>query len=462
MATKILIANRGEIARRVIRSCNKLGLRSVAVYSEADAELPFVEEADEAVAIGSASPRESYLKTGKILQVLNDTGADAVHPGYGFFSESASFAEAVTSAGAVWIGPSPDTIRDMGDKQRAREIAVAASVPVVPGSPRFAEGEIDGVEEAAETVGYPLLVKASAGGGGIGMKLVEQAEDLLKTVESTQSMAAKAFGDGAVFMERYIPLARHVEMQVFGFGDGTGLHVYERDCSLQRRYQKMIEESPAPGLTEKTREAMQAAALSLVQHTRYAGAGTIEFLVDAKTQEFFFLEMNTRIQVEHPVTEMVTGLDLVAMQIELARGTLNRPAQQDIFVDGASIECRLYAENPNRMFMPSPGPLNKLRFPPVSEHLRIDSAYREGNTVTPFYDPMIAKIVVKGANRTEAIKRAIAALEATSINGIKTNRAFMIACLRDADFAAGNVHTAFIDEKKDELLNASQKEENIA
>jgi len=456
MATKVLIANRGEIARRVIRACHKLGLKTVAIHSEADADLPFVAEADEAVAIGPASPRESYLRTDRILEALKETGADAVHPGYGFFSENADFAEAVMAAGARWIGPAPETIRAMGDKQRARDIAVAAGVPVVPGSARFDEGQTEGIEDAAEKVGYPLLVKASAGGGGIGMKQVDAPEDLRKTVEATQSMAGKAFGDGAIFMERYIACARHVEMQVFGFGDGQGVHFYERDCSLQRRYQKTIEESPAPGLSDQTRAAMQKAALSLVAHVKYAGAGTVEFLVDAATQEFFFLEMNTRIQVEHPVTEMVTGADLVAMQIELAQGTLSAPEQAGIESSGASIECRLYAENPARMFMPSPGPLNRLTFPPEAEALRIDAAYREGNEVTPFYDPMIAKIVVKGTDRADAIARAIEALQATSVEGITTNRDFMIACLRDEEFAAGKVHTAFIDQKRKTLLAESQ------
>lgn len=452
MVSKVLIANRGEIASRVIRACRKLGLPSVAVFSEADANLPFVREADESVLVGPASPRESYLKTGNILDAMARTGADAVHPGYGFFSENADFAEALIGSGAVWIGPAPKTIRAMGDKQRAREIAITAGVPVVPGSERFAEGEVDGVEAAAERVGYPLLVKASAGGGGIGMRLVNDPSDLVKTVEATQSMAGKAFGDGAIFLERYIPLARHVEMQVFGFGNGEGLHFFERDCSLQRRYQKIIEESPAPGLTDATRKAMQDAALALVRHTNYAGAGTLEFLVDAATQEFFFLEMNTRIQVEHPVTEMVTGADLVAMQIELARGTLDKADQGQISTRGSAIECRLYAEDPLRMFFPSPGPLETFILPEQSAHLRVDTAYQEGNEVTPFYDPMIAKIIVHGTDREEAIARAIKALEATQVEGLKTNRDFMIACLRDAEFAAGQVHTAFVDHKKKELL----------
>lgn len=456
MARKVLIANRGEIARRVIRACRKLNLRSVAVYSEADAGMPFVEEADEAVLIGPASPRESYLQAAKIIEVLKDTGANSVHPGYGFFSESAEFAEHVRAAGAIWIGPAPETIRAMGDKQRARGIAMAAGVPVVPGSERFPEGDLDGIEAAAEEVGFPLLVKAAAGGGGIGMKLVADAGDLVSTVEATQSMAGKAFGDGAVFMERFIPRARHVEMQVFGFGNGNGVHFYERDCSLQRRYQKMIEESPAPGLSDETRTSMQAAAIALVRHTDYAGAGTVEFLVDATTQEFYFLEMNTRIQVEHPVTEMVTGVDLVAMQIDLAYGRPLEIHQDTISTEGASIECRLYAENPKKRFFPSPGPLRRLRFPEETENLRIEAAYREGNDVTQYYDPMIAKVVVRGVDRREAIDRAIAALSHTVVEGTTTNRDFLIACLRNHDFVAGDVHTAFIEHNLDHLLSATE------
>ncbi len=462
MVTKVLIANRGEIARRVIRACKKLGLKSVAVYSEADETLPFVAEADEAYPIGPASPRQSYLDSDKLLEVLNRSGADAVHPGYGFFSESATFAEAVMAAGAVWIGPAPTTIRAMGDKQRARDLAQAAGVPVLPGSDRFAEGDTDGLEEAAEQVGYPLLVKASAGGGGIGMRLVSDPKALAENVQATQSMAGKAFGDGTIFMERFVATARHVEMQVFGFGDGSGVHFHERDCSLQRRYQKIIEESPAPGLTDATRSKMQDAALALVRHTSYEGAGTIEFLVDAETQEFFFLEMNTRIQVEHPVTEMVTGADLVAMQIDLARGELTGMDQSTIGTKGAAIECRLYAEDPAKMFFPSPGPLTTLKLPAETDDLRIDAAYVEGNAVTPFYDPMIAKIIVHGSDRAQAISRAIEALSATQVEGLRTNRDFMLACLRDPEFAAGKVHTAFIETRAKDLLAASRQEEPAA
>ena len=451
MVETVLIANRGEIARRVMRSCRSAGLRTVAVYSDADAELPHVGEADMAVAIGPAAARESYLRADRILDALGQTGADAVHPGYGFLSENADFAEAVTARGAVWIGPAPETIRDMGDKQRAREIAQAAGVPVVPGSRRFPSGDIEGLEVAAQEVGFPLLVKASAGGGGIGMRRVDDRAVLHETVEATQSMAANAFGDGTVFLERFIPRARHVEVQVFGFGNGEAIHLYERDCSLQRRYQKVIEETPAPDLQADVRASMTTAAVQLARATRYEGAGTVEFIVDAETQAFFFLEMNTRIQVEHPVTEMVTGVDLVAMQIDLARGRLSDLPQDIIASSGAAIECRLYAENPAKMFMPSPGPLTCFAPPEPTEALRVDTGYAEGNTVTPYYDPMIAKLIVKGDTRDAAIEAATEALQAFRIEGLKTNRDFLLACLRHGEFAAGRVHTGFIDENGAQL-----------
>ena len=434
-----------------MRSCRSAGLRTVAVYSDADAELPHVGEADMAVAIGPAAARESYLRADRILGALGQTGADAVHPGYGFLSENADFAEAVTGRGAVWIGPAPETIRDMGDKQRAREIAQAAGVPVVPGSRRFPPGDIEGLEAAAQEVGFPLLVKASAGGGGIGMRRVDDQAALHETVEATQSMAANAFGDGTVFLERFIPRARHVEVQVFGFGNGEAIHLYERDCSLQRRYQKVIEETPAPDLQADVRASMTTAAVQLARATRYEGAGTVEFIVDAETQAFFFLEMNTRIQVEHPVTEMVTGVDLVAMQIDLARGRLSDLPQDTIASSGAAIECRLYAENPAKMFMPSPGPLTCFALPEPTEALRVDTGYAEGNTVTPYYDPMIAKLIVKGDTRDAAIDAAVEALRAFRIEGLKTNRDFLLACLRHGEFAAGRVHTGFIDENGAQL-----------
>ena len=448
---KVLIANRGEIARRVIASCRRLGLQSVSIYSEADATLAHVGEADQAFAVGGPRAQDSYLRVDRLLSVAAESGAGAVHPGYGFLSENAAFAEAVGAAGLVFIGPDPQTIRDMGDKQRARDIASRAGVPVVPGSRRFEVDELDGLEPAGEAVGYPLLVKASAGGGGIGMRRVDRPEQLREVAVATQSMAAKAFGDGAIFLERFIAKARHVEMQVFGFGDGTAIHLYERDCSLQRRYQKVIEESPAPRLPAKVRDRMAADAVALCQATRYRGAGTVEFVVDAGTFEYFFLEMNTRIQVEHPVTEMLTGRDLVAMQIELARGNLSPITQAAIEPTGHAIEARIYAENPSKKFMPSPGKLERFR-PPAMEGLRVDAGYREGDMVTPFYDPMIAKVIVQAPTRDQARDTLAQALRAFEIEGIRNNRDFLVACLQDDVFAAGDVSTGFIDQRLDALL----------
>ncbi|MFK8253361.1 acetyl-CoA carboxylase biotin carboxylase subunit [Ancylobacter terrae] len=451
---RILVANRGEIACRVFRSARALGLSSVAVFSEADAASAHVEAADQAIGVGPAPARDSYLRAEKVLEAARMSGADAIHPGYGFLSENAEFAQSVIDAGLTWIGPSPETIRQMGDKQRARQIAEAAGVPIVPGSARFEPGALDGLEQAAEFVGYPLLVKAAGGGGGIGMRRVDKPDKLVDTVVATQSMAQKSFGNGAIFLERFVPKARHVEIQVFGFGDGRAIHLFERDCSLQRRFQKVIEEARAPGLPADVAGAMAEAAIRLSEATSYSGAGTVEFIVDAQSFEFFFLEMNTRIQVEHPVTEMITGRDLVAMQIELARGSLAFIPQDAITARGHAIECRLYAEDPAKMFMPSPGPLATFRAPTGMAHLRVDSGYREGDVVTPFYDPMVAKVVAWGESREAARQRAIEALRAFAIDGIRCNRHFLLACLGDEDFAGGDVHTGFIDAHRTRLLAA--------
>ena len=448
---KILVANRGEIACRIIASCRRLGLASVAVYSEADAALMHVTEADEAHLLGPARAQESYLRADRLLEVAVRSRADAVHPGYGFLSENPNFALAVEAAGLIWIGPTSASIRDMGDKQRAREIAKAAGVPVVPGSRRFEAGDLVGLEEEAAAVGYPLLVKAAGGGGGLGMRRVDGPGQLGEIAASTQSMAGKAFSNGAIFLERYIPKARHVEIQIFGFGDGGAVHLFERDCSLQRRFQKVIEESPAPGLPRKVIDRMTAAAVALCRATHYRSAGTVEFVVDADSFDFYFLEMNTRIQVEHPVTELVTGLDLVALQIELARGRLVAMPQNAISPLGHAIEVRLYAENPAKNFMPSPGRLERFRLPP-GEGIRIDTGYREGDLITPFYDPMIAKLIAYGGNRDEARHRLIGALKRLEVHGIHHNRDFLLACLAHDVFAAGDVSTDFINRRLERLL----------
>lgn len=450
---KILIANRGEIACRVMRSARALGARTVAVYSDADRESLHVASADEAVHIGPAKAAESYLNIDALLAAAAATGATAVHPGYGFLAENATFASRVLAAGLIWIGPTPAQIEAMGDKARARALAAAAGVPIVPGSARFPTGELAGLEAAAAEVGYPLLVKASAGGGGIGMRLVESPEQLLKTAEATQTMAARSFGDGTVFLERYIPRARHVEIQVFGFGDGRAIHVFERDCSIQRRFQKVIEEAPAPGLPEPVRRQMAEAAARLAASQRYQGAGTVEFIVNAETFEFFFLEMNTRIQVEHPVTECITGLDLVSLQLRLAAGEpLTDLTQDSIAIDGHAVECRLYAENPAKMFLPSPGKLATFALPAAGDGVRIDTGVREGDTITPYYDPMVAKLICHGASREEALAKMATVLAATRVEGIFTNVEFLRRVVAHPAFAGGDVFTGFIETHKADLL----------
>ncbi len=449
---KVLIANRGEIACRIIRSCQTLGLATVAVYSEADATALHVRVADEAILIGPSAARESYLVADRILEAAATTGADAIHPGYGFLSESAPFAALVLAVGLNWIGPAPETITAMGDKERARETAHAAGVPILPGSHRFEAGDLEGLADAAREVGFPLLVKAAAGGGGIGMRRVDAPETLMEVARATQSMAEKSFGDGTIYLERYVPVARHVEVQVFGFGNGEAVHLHERDCSLQRRFQKVVEETPAPGLPPEVRAAMAEAAVRLCQAQRYRGAGTIEFIVDAQSFAFYFLEMNTRIQVEHPVTEMTAGVDLVGMQIELARGTLEPFGQERIMPSGVAIECRLYAENPARNFLPSPGRLERLRLPDPAPHLRVDTGFVEGDAVTVFYDPMIAKLICHGGSRAEAVAAMRQALDATEVAGVQSNLGFLRQVMRHPAFVEGDVFTGFIDRYRNELI----------
>jgi 3-methylcrotonyl-CoA carboxylase alpha subunit len=450
---RILVANRGEIACRILRTCRRLGLETVAVHSDADAGSLHVSLADRAVPIGGAAPAQSYLLGAKIIEAARASGADAVHPGYGFLSENEEFARDVQAAGLAWIGPDPKTIEDMGDKERARLLAKSAGVPVLPGSARFAPGESGGLEAAAAEVGFPLLVKASAGGGGIGMRRVDRLEDLAAAVEATQSMAARAFGDGTVYLERFIAEARHVEIQVFGFGDGEAVHLHERDCSIQRRFQKIVEESPAPGLPAATRAAMAEAAVALCRQERYRGAGTIEFVLDAASGLFYFLEMNTRIQVEHPVTEMVCGLDLVELQVRLARGE-RRPlaSQAAVQAAGHAIECRLYAERPAKGFLPAPGLLARFDTPGNSADVRIDTGVRAGDRITHFYDPMIAKVIVRGDDRAAAIERMLATLAAIRIEGVETNLAFLQRVLGHPAFRAGEVRTGFVDRHKQGLL----------
>lgn len=440
---KVLIANRGEIACRIIRTCRRLGIQTVAVYSQADKGSLHTRLADQAIFIGPAKASESYLNIDKVLQAAASCGATAVHPGYGFLAENTDFAQAVIDRAMKWIGPSPQSIRSMADKAHARAIAQQAGVPILPGSRAFERGQFDGLEQAGANIGYPLLIKAAAGGGGIGMKLVQREQDLLATAATTQQMALRSFGDGTIFLEKFVENARHIEIQIFGDGKGDAIHLYERDCSIQRRFQKIIEESPATGLSHEIRLEIANSALSLAKKQDYASAGTLEFIFDQDSAKYYFLEMNTRIQVEHPVTEMVTGVDLIAMQLELAfNGTAL--AQNSIRQRGAAIECRLYAENPALKFLPCPGTLTTLSLPAQNHHLRIDTGYQQGDKVSPYYDPMLAKIISWGENREAALAMMTDALQQIKIQGIETNCQFLLDILLHKAFKQGRVSTKFI------------------
>ena len=443
---RVLIANRGEIACRIVRSCRRLGLEAAVVYSDADASALHVELSDAAFHIGPSQPAASYLNIPRILDAAREAGAHAVHPGYGFLAENPDFACAVQAAGLIWVGPTPDNIIAMGDKACARQLAQAAGVPVLPGSRSFGASELDGLELAAEDVGYPLLVKAAAGGGGIGMRIVHRVDDLQRAVHATQGIATRSFGNGSVYLERYISKARHVEIQVFGLGQCRAIHLWERDCSIQRRFQKIIEESPAPNLPPSVRNDMAASAVRLAASVDYRGAGTIEFLVDVDSNEFYFLEMNTRIQVEHPVTEMITGVDLVALQLHLAAGAdLSHLHPDGAEAVGHALECRLYAENPDRMFLPTPGTISRLVLPPSDDVVRIDTGVREGDKVTAYYDPMIAKIIVRGHSRHESVGRMRAALRSIEIGGLTTNLKFLQRVIDSDPFLDGDIFTGFVD-----------------
>ena len=451
---KLLIANRGEIACRIMRSARSLGIATVAVYSEADADARHVAEADEALPIGPPAAKESYLVADKIIAAARESGADAIHPGYGFLAENPAFAQAVEDAGLIWVGPTAESIAAMGDKERARTVARDAGLPIVPGSARLTADGPSGLDEAAQAVGFPLLVKASAGGGGIGMRQVDDPAKLADVVGATQTMAERAFGDGTVYLERLVQRPRHVEIQVFGHGDGRGFHLMERECSVQRRFQKIVEEAPSPAVDSALRARMADAALALVERERYRGAGTVEFIL-APDGEFYFLEMNTRIQVEHPATEMITGLDLVGLQLRLARGEdLSGLAAPAAGPDGHAIECRIYAENPNKNFLPSPGLLERFAPPTEGDGIRLDTGVTEGDRITPFYDPMIAKLVARGSDRSAAIDRMLTALGEFRIEGIVTNIDFLLKVIDHDAFRAGNTHTGFVNEHRSDLMGA--------
>ena len=444
MLNKILIANRGEIARRIIRTCRKLGVRTVAVYSEADKHAPFVREADEAVLIGPAPASDSYLRGDRIIAAAVNAGAEAIHPGYGFLSENAEFAEQCASAGIVFIGPTPDAIRVMALKGAAKALMTQAGVPVTPGY-HGDEQSTDGLQREAACIGYPVLIKAVAGGGGKGMRRVDVASDFADALISAQREGQNAFADPKVLIEKYIEVPRHIEIQLFADNHGHVVHLFERDCSLQRRHQKIIEEAPAPNLPEGIRHAMGAAAVKAAQAIGYRGAGTVEFIVDVskgiETANFYFMEMNTRLQVEHPVTEAITGVDLVEWQLRVAAGEPLPLTQEQLRIDGHAFEARLYAEDPQNDFLPVTGTLQKLEFPATA---RIESAVEQGDGVSVFYDPMIAKIIVHGRDRTQALARMRQALIETRLGGMATNLGFLRRLMSEPDFASAEIDTGFI------------------
>jgi 3-methylcrotonyl-CoA carboxylase alpha subunit len=454
MFKKILIANRGEIACRVMATAKRLGIQTVAVYSDADRNARHVAMATEAVHIGPAPASESYLNQTAILDAVKQTGAEAVHPGYGFLSENPDFAEAVEAAGARFIGPPASAIRAMGLKDAAKKLMQEAGVPVVPGY-LGEDQDPDRLTSEAEAIGYPVLIKAVAGGGGKGMRRVDRPEDFRDALAGAKREAASSFGDDRVLIEKYLTQPRHIEIQVFADRLGNAVHLFERDCSLQRRHQKVIEEAPAPGMTDELRAAMGGAAVTAAKAIGYQGAGTVEFILDGKTGipkgEFFFMEMNTRLQVEHPVTEMITRQDLVEWQLRVAAGEPLPCAQDDLSISGHAVEARLYAEDPAKGFLPASGVLAHLEWPGRVPGLRIDTGVAAGDDITPYYDPMIAKIIAHGADRTEALDRLTQGLNATEAAGLATNRRFLARLARHEGFRKGEVDTGLIDRDLEEL-----------
>lgn len=469
MFAKILIANRGEIACRVIRTARKLGVHTVAVYSDADAKSLHVELADEAVRIGPSPIGESYLRGDRIVAAALATGAQAIHPGYGFLSENPDFVDQVVAAGLVFIGPSAASIRAMGLKDAAKRLMEKAGVPVVPGYHGEAQ-EIVLLASKAREIGYPVLIKARAGGGGKGMRRVEHPDEFSEALSSARREAKAAFGDDRVLVEKYVDKPRHIEVQVFGDNFGNAVHLYERDCSAQRRHQKVIEEAPAPGMTPALRKAMTDAAVKAAKAINYSGAGTIEFIVDAsqglKADRFWFMEMNTRLQVEHPVTEMVTGTDLVEWQLRVASGEKLPKMQNEIALTGHAFEARIYAEDATKGFLPATGTLHHLKYPdaaPEGATMRIETGVRAGDAISPYYDPMIAKLVVHAKDRQAALEALGAALSQTEIAGSTVNTAFLVALAADPDFAAGDVDTSLIARHQPALTEvAPPSDETVA
>ncbi|MBA3676560.1 MAG: acetyl/propionyl/methylcrotonyl-CoA carboxylase subunit alpha [Sphingosinicella sp.] len=452
MIQSLLIANRGEIACRIIRTARQMGVRTIAVYSDADRKALHVREADEAVHIGPSPARESYLVGEKIIAAARDSGAEAIHPGYGFLSENADFAQAVINAGLIWVGPQPQSIRAMGLKDAAKKLMDAAGVPTTPGY--LGEDQDPArLHEEADAIGYPVLIKAVAGGGGKGMRRVNTSQEFADSLQSCKREAASSFGEDRVLIEKYILRPRHIEVQVFGDSHGNVVHLFERDCSLQRRHQKVIEEAPAPGMDEATRAAVCDAAVKAAKAVDYVGAGTIEFIADAsedlRADRIWFMEMNTRLQVEHPVTEAITGQDLVEWQLRIASGEKLPCKQDELSINGWAMEARLYAEDPTHEFLPSTGTLEHFE---LGRGLRVDTGVEEGDRISPYYDPMIAKLIAAGSNRQEAIDNLADALEQVEVWPVKTNAAFLARALADPDFRAGEVDTGFIPSKIDHLI----------
>jgi len=441
MFKKILIANRGEIALRVMRTAKDMGIKTVAVYSDADRLAPHVLFADDAVHIGASPSAQSYLLVEKIIQAAKQTGAEAVHPGYGFLSENADAAQAIIDSGLIFIGPSPQSMRTMGSKLGAKEAAKKFNVPLVPGTD-YAISDIDEARQIAIEIGFPVLIKASAGGGGKGMRIVEHEKDFKDSVKSAMSEALSAFGDGSVFIEKYVASPRHIEIQVMGDNHGNVVHLFERECSVQRRHQKVIEEAPSGILTDKTREAMGQCAVMVARACNYSGAGTVEFLLDEK-HNFYFLEMNTRLQVEHPVTEMITGIDLVKEQLNVAAGNKLSFTQEDLKINGHAVEVRVYAEDPANNFLPSVGKLSTY-IPPRGVGVRVDDGYEQGMEIPIYYDPMIAKLVTYGRDRNEAIARMIRAIDEYKITGCETTLPFCRFVMEHKAFVTAKFDTHFV------------------
>ncbi len=458
MFRKILIANRGEIACRIIRTCRALGIATVAVYSDADERALHRTLADEAVCIGPAPARDSYLRADRLIEAARATGAEAVHPGYGFLSENADFAEACAEASLVFIGAPAAAIRAMGLKGPAKKLAAQAGVPVVPGY-EGADQSADRLLHEAQAIGFPVLIKAIAGGGGKGMRRVNDTASFERALSGAKREALSAFGDDRVLIEKCITQARHIEIQIFADTHGNAVHLFERDCSVQRRHQKILEEAPAHGLPEDMRAAMGEAALKLARAIDYAGAGTMEFIVDAseglRADRFYFMEMNTRLQVEHPVTEAITGFDLVAWQIQVAAGGALPCAQSDIVLQGCAVEARICAENPARNFLPSPGVISEYALPAETDGVRIDTGVRAGDEVTPWYDPLLAKVIVHAPTRAQALEKMAVTLDACTIAGIVTNTSLLAALVRSAEFVADGADTGFLERQSRALIAAA-------